>query len=212
MKRIAGVFIIAQLLCSPALVAEEKQAEQNTGFYIGLGLGESQFDDDGYFDRQNMDDSEFAGKLYGGYRLNPYLSLEATLTGMGTYKATSYSSEINSDFGVLGFSVLGQLPLPYGMAIYGELGFGVGTITQEVTYVTPAGRLVTDDDSGDGVAGIYGAGWRIIPPNLRLLEFRVRWQHYAFSANTTRIQNGFTSRSDEDLKFDFVFVGAALNF
>ena len=51
MMRIAGVFIIAQLLCSPALVAEEKQAVQNTGFYIGLGLGESQFDDDGYFDR-----------------------------------------------------------------------------------------------------------------------------------------------------------------
>lgn len=207
MKGIAGIIIMGQLLCSLSVVAEENQ-----GFYIGLGLGESQYDDNGYFDRVSMDDSEFAGKLYGGYRFNQYLSLETALVGMGTYQAQSFSSEIDNDFGVLSFSALGLLPLPYGMALYGELGFGVGTVTQDVTYVTPAGRLITDDDDGNGLAGIYGAGWLIIPPEFRVLEIRLGWEHYEFSANMTRVQGGIRSRSSEDLEFDMVFVGAALNF
>lgn len=187
-------------------------AQDARGFYVGAALGASEYDDDGYFDQQRLDDSEVGGKVYGGYRFNSYVSVETALVGLGNFESKTSDSEVKNEFGVWSFSALGQLPLAYGMALFGELGFGFSSIYQDYAYVSPSAELVTGDDDDVDMAGIYGAGLLIIPPDFNKLELRAGWTRYVFSADTVRVDNGIKNGSEVDHEFDLFYAGIALNF
>ena len=112
----------------------------------------------------------------------------------------------------MSFSGLGNLPIFYGISLYGQLGFGFASINQDIAYATPTAQLVTRDDSDTALAGLYGAGLKFIPPTFRKLEFTLGWERYVFSTDTTQVDAGIRSQDDVDHEFDFVFVGVALNF
>lgn len=194
------------------LVSTAVSAEAFRGFYVGAGIGASEYDDDGYYDEQRLDDSEVGGKVYGGYRFSKYLSLQAALVGLGNFEASAPDNKIENEASVITLSALGQLPLAYGIALYGELGVGYGTISQDISYATPGGLLVTDDDDDGGLAVQYGAGLLIIPPDFKKLEFRVGWERYAFSTDTISVDSGVRIKDDVDHEFDMIFVGVGLNF
>ena len=209
MQRI--IFLLALLIPSIAL-SEQASTQENKGLYVGVGIGASSYDDDGYFDQQRLDDSEVGIKFFGGYRFSEYFSLEGGLVGLGTFDADSSSSEIKNEFSLISFSGVGYLPLVYGISLYGQLGFGFASISQDIAYATPSAQLVTRNDSDSALAGIYGAGLKFIPPNFRKLEFSLGWERTVFSTDTTRVDGGIRSKDDVDQEFDFVFVGVALNF
>jgi OOP family OmpA-OmpF porin len=205
--------IILLILLTPAIaLSEQTVPQEHKGLYVGAGIGASSYDDDDYFDQQRLDDSEVGIKLFGGYRFSEYFSLEGALVGLGSFEADSSSSEIKNEFGLMSFSGVGNLPLFYGISLYGQLGFGFASINQDIAYATPTAQLVTRDDSDTALAGLYGAGLKFIPPTFRKLEFTLGWERYVFSTDTTRVDAGIRSQDDVDHEFDFVFVGVALNF
>ena len=214
--KIIGIILTASLFMPSMLAAQASQQEagdqQHRGFYIGAGIGASEYDDDNFYRGQNMDSSELGGKIYGGYRFNQYLGVEAALVGLGSFENSTFSSEIYNDFGVVSISGLGTLPLAYGLSLYGQLGFGLATVTQDITYATANGQLFTRDDDSDGLAGIYGGGILFIPSSLRILEFRLGWEHYDFSVDLSRVNNGVRSSKNVDTQFDLYFFGVAFNF
>lgn len=211
MQRII-IFSLWALLMPSIALCEQTGTQEHKGLYVGVGVGVSDYDDDGYFDQQRLDDSEAGVKIFGGYRFSEYLSLEAALVGLGTFEADSSSSEIKNQFGLISVSGLGYLPLAYGISLYGQLGFGIASINQDIAYATPSAQLVTRDDYDSALAGLYGVGLKFIPPTFRKLEFSLGWERYFFSTDTTRVDEGIRSKDDVDHEFDFVFVGVALNF
>lgn len=206
------IIIFLALLMPSLLLAEQTVPHETKGLYVGVGIGASSYDDDDYFDQLRLDDSEVGIKFYGGYRFSEYFSLEGALVGLGTFDTDSPDSEIKNEFGLMSFSGVGHLPLVYGISLYGQLGFGFASISQDIAYATPAAQLVTRNDDDTALAGLYGAGLKFIPPTFRKLEFSLGWERYVFSTDTTRVDGGIRSKEDVDHEFDFVFVGVALNF
>jgi OOP family OmpA-OmpF porin len=206
------IIILLALLMPSLALAEQTTANETKGLYVGVGIGASSYDDDNYFDQLRLDDSEVGIKLFGGYRFSQYFSLEGAVVGLGSFDADSSSSEIKNEFGLMSFSGVGNLPIFYGIALYGQLGFGFASISQDIAYATPSAQLVTRNDNDSALAGLYGAGLKFIPPTFRKLEFTLGWERYVFSTDTTRVDAGIRSQDDVDHEFDFVFVGVALNF
>jgi OOP family OmpA-OmpF porin len=206
------IIILLTLFMSPTAISEQAAPPEHKGIYVGAGIGASSYDDDGYFDQQRLDDSEVGIKFFGGYRFSEYFSVEGALVGLGTFDVNSSSSEVENQFSLMSFSGVGHLPLGYGISLYGQLGFGFASISQDIAYATPAAQLVTRVDSDSALAGLYGAGLKFIPPTFRKLEFSLGWERYVFSTDTTRVDGGIRSKDDVDHEFDFVFVGVALNF
>jgi OOP family OmpA-OmpF porin len=205
--------IILLILLSPTIaLSEQTVPQEHKGLYVGAGIGASSYDDDDYFERQRLDDSEVGIKFFGGYRFSEYFSVEGALVGLGNFEADSSSSEIKNEFGLMSFSGVGNLPIFYGISLYGQLGFGFASISQDISYATPSAQLVTRNDNDSALAGLYGAGLKFIPPTFRKLEFSLGWERYVFSTDTTRVDGGTRSKDDVDHEFDFVFVGVALNF
>ncbi len=206
MKNLLVVSLLAAYLSS--LVT----AEEGAGFFVGTGFGVSDYDEESFYQQQQLDDSASGGKFYGGYRFNHYVSVEGALLALGTFDADSFSAKVENDFSVLSVAVLGNLPLAYGFSLFGQLGVGMATISQEISYASPSGQLFTGDDDDSAGTSVYGVGVKLIPPKLPRIEFRLSWERYNFSVNTIRIENNTRIKDGVDTELDLYLLGIAYNF
>lgn len=213
--------VFTPLLCSLVLFANSLYAQESpsqqaskerTPFYIGGAIAGSQFDDDGFYDQQRLDDSTVGFKVYGGYRLNPYLSFEASLNSLGYYEVETTQSEVDMAFGALTASALGRLPLGQGFELFGQLGVGFASVSQDISFATSSGQLITDDEDDASGVIVYGLGVNYVPPGLKFIQFRFGWERYAFSVDTFRIDNGVIIKGDGDQEIDQIHLGAAYIF
>ena len=197
-----------------SIAASVSAAEDAPGaFYLGGALGTTDYDDDGFYDQQRLDDSEYGLKAYGGYRFNQYVSVEAALTSLGNYEAESLNADIETDFGAITGSIVGHLPLGAGFSLFGQVGIGSATISQDITFATGGGVLFSDDDEDDADSVLaYGFGLNYIPPALQRIQFRLGWERYDFSLDSITVNNGVLIKDDVDHEIELIHFGAAYNF
>ncbi len=139
------------------------QAENDSGFYIGGGVGQFNLDIDDIDETdeavQRLDDDDTSWKLFAGYRLNPWLSFEAAYVDFGGPSDTADASGSSGDYQVelSGFApyVIGTLPLG-PVELFAKAGY----------YFYDVDISADFDDLGDDVFNsssseedfLYGAG------------------------------------------------------
>lgn len=115
-------------LASTAGVAQS--ADNPSGFYVGGGVGQFNVQIDDIDDTDNalerLKDDDTAWKAFGGYRFNPYISLELAYIDFGNPngRATASGSSGNYKVDLSGFApyVIGTLPLG-PVELFGKVGY-----------------------------------------------------------------------------------------
>lgn len=160
MKNIA----IVSLLSVGALFCQSAAADTNAGWYLGGALGRATVKDTadtGHLVSFNRDSSNVGAKFFGGYRLNPYLGLEAAyshfgkekysytdtgLTGAGELKAEAFS-----------LAATGRLPINDVFAATGKIGVARVHSHYHESWVD-SGTPGSDSDSQNSMVPMLGLG------------------------------------------------------
>lgn len=194
--RAAGLAIAALLL---ALFATSPLYAEGEHWYVGGGLGLAAYSEDesnavcSEFSLScEQDEDSVSFKLFGGYRFNPFISVEGGFSDWGDVNVTTrvLSAE------VLGFTGSGvyvaaipELPLGKHFSIFGELGATLVDMEVRVLDAGPLGALIGGTESENVWAPVYGAG---VAGNLKHWTFRLQWE-----------------RIDPDTDFDFGLIKIA---
>lgn len=127
--------------------------DDETGFYLGAGLGDFSADVDSLDDADDVDfdSDEDAKKIYAGWQFNPFVAVQLDYTDFGESSAAVDLLDIRTDTKGLAPVVVGTLPL--GPV---ELFAKAGVIFYDVEIDTPDDTLI-DNSGEDAVVGI-GAG------------------------------------------------------
>jgi hypothetical protein len=157
MRAIATLFLLGGVLTSQTAVAE--------GLYTGFGVGQAYLEeDDGPVD---LDTDSTGIRVWTGYEINQNFSIELGYTTAQDFEDTVLGVDVEAEYQILNFAVLGTLPLSDSVSAYGKLGFYDGE--QEVSV----GNVNVEDDI-DGA--MYGAGLRIKTGGS--LAFRLEFEKY----------------------------------
>lgn len=192
---IRTLMAIAALLLTGA-VDSIALAEDTSGgrWYVGGGLGAatgldlcSAVNPSFITTPGSCDNSEFAAKVFGGYKFNQYLGVEGALVYLGTTSAngTFLGVPTTSDVYAGGLELVGTgtLPITDQFGILGKLGVLVWGIRSEI------GTGFDRDDSGASFA--MGAGLKY--DITEHIGIRFEWERFWDVGNNT------TGTSDVDL-------------
>lgn len=194
------------MLASGSIVAMGR----DSGWYVGAALGQSNADIISAGELKSgleaagatgvvtsVDNTDTGWKLFGGYRFNKNIGVEAayvnlgSLTGNATY-ATLVGSPLRLSADADGFlySVVGTLPVSGAVAVFGKVGIFAWNVD-----ATGTASLVPFNASGDGTDLAYGLGvnWKIS----KSLGLRTEWER-------------FQDLSDVDV--DLLSLGATFHF
>ena len=143
-----------------ALAATPAFAQNPSGLYVGVGLGDFSTQvndtddlDDIDFDSIDFDADEDATKVFAGWRFNRLVSAQVDYIDFGRSRAASNLLDIDTQTKGLAPSVLGTLPL--GPV---ELFARAGIIFYDVEVSSGNNSLV--DESGEDI--VYGAGVGVV--------------------------------------------------
>jgi OmpA-OmpF porin, OOP family len=147
-KLVAGLLGAAAMLAIPTVgMAQARSA--NTGWYAGLHIGQSDFDE--------ADETDTALRILGGYQIDKTWAAELAYTNL--FDKDGIEATAIELVGV------GSWPVADRFSVYGKLGFYRGEVE-----VQGAG-------SEDNTDLTYGIGLRYdFAPNMAA---RVEWQNYA---------------------------------
>jgi len=166
-----------------ALGATATARADDSGFYLGAGIGEARQSAEGF------DGSDSTFRLFGGYAFNPYLAVEGGYVDGGEQTDTQGSLRVavKSD----GFFVAGLAKLPLGKYVAPYLK--VGLVSYDSTATVSSGNVsVSESESNSDL--LYGVG----------LEFKLG-DHFRLRAEYEQIDV-----SDAD--FDIISLAAAYKF
>jgi opacity protein-like surface antigen len=132
------------------LAATPALADENSGLYVGAGLGDfsTEIDDIGDVDIDFDEDSD-ATKIFAGWRFNRFLAVQLDYIDFGGSTAALDLLEIESDTKGLAPSVVGTLPL--GPV---EVFARAGVLFYDLEVTSNGTELI--DESGQDL--VYGAG------------------------------------------------------
>jgi opacity protein-like surface antigen len=143
-------------------------AAQETGGYLGLGLGLARIQADaqqvansiGYPNVTTIDVGSGTARIYGGYKVSPNLGFEAFLGSLGVYDAnvtllSPYSGYLNAEIttGTFGVTANGYLPVTESVSLVAKGGLALWTVEQKFTG--PGGAVKISED---GWTPVIGAG------------------------------------------------------
>jgi OOP family OmpA-OmpF porin len=123
-----------------------------SGFYMGGAVGQS---------RLKVSSSEFDGsatlketgfKVFGGYQLNPYFSLEAGYYNPGKFSESGGGANLTLDVDVLQVSAIGTFPIAGGVEGFGRIG--VSRWDADLTGSLDGETETLEDSSTDFTFGI----------------------------------------------------------
>jgi opacity protein-like surface antigen len=169
--------VIAALLISTAARAED------SGFYLGLSLGEA---------TQSVDEFEgddLSFKWLAGYSFNRFLAAEAGFVDGGTQKDALGALDVKLSSDGLFAAVLAKLPIGEVFSPYAKVGYVVYDAT---TSLTSGGVTVLESESDENP--LFGAG----------LEFRIG-DHF-------RLRAEYEVVDVPDVDFDIVSIVATYQF
>jgi OmpA-OmpF porin, OOP family len=174
--------ITAALAVAALAAAMSAQAQDNeSGFYAGAGVGTfdveiDDFDDvDDTIDRYDSDDT--AWKVFGGWRMNPYLAFELAYVNLG-----SPDDEILPDTDLTietdGFApyVVGTLPIGDWFEVFAKAGYYWYDIEAQIS--TPIGSL-SEDDSDSTFTWSAGVGLNIF----ERVNIRLEYEQFDFDTS-----------------------------
>lgn len=151
------------LAASPALAQE--------GIYVGVGLGNFDYTEDGaILGPSALDDAVSAWRVYGGFELNEHLAFEVRYSASGqigeSFSGTStavgdYSGTIDADFATTSFAAMGLLPRDWGTLV-GGLGYFSNEANVDFSLTAECCGTLTDGGTvrEGGLMAIVGAEWR----------------------------------------------------
>lgn len=146
---------------------------QDSGIYLGGGLGQSKFKewcDTGGSTAITLTackDTDRAWKLFGGYQFNRYLAAEASYIDWGEVTATALSGgqsvDVSANQHSYGIAAVGSLALGPQFSVFGKLGF-VHT-EQQTRRISPNPSTVDRDETelhyGLGVKYGLARNWAV---------------------------------------------------
>jgi hypothetical protein len=161
MKR--AIMAAALLLALGSGAAYAQSPENDEGFYVGGGVGQFNIEIDGAdgIDEAlgRLDDNDTAWQAFIGWRLNPYISLQAAYVDFGRPEDEFSTRGSSGNYGVefAGFapSVIGTLPLG-PVELSAKLGYYFYDLDVTANIDDPTDPDVDSSDSGEDV--FYGAG------------------------------------------------------
>jgi len=188
---LAATALLFMTAVGPIAVAEDTSGGR---WYVGGGLGAATGLDlcsavtPGFTTSAGTcDKSQFAGKVFGGYKFNKYLGAEGALVYLGTATAdgTFLGVPTTSDVyaGGLELAGTGTLPLSDQFGIIGKLGVLLWGVRSEV------GTGFDRDDSGASFA--MGAGLKY--DITKHVGIRLEWERF------WDVGNGTIGTSDVDM-------------
>lgn len=155
--------IAAALLALPA-------AAQEPGFYAGISVGQSKFQDQcsGMPAGVSCDEGSNTWKLFGGYQFNPNLALELGYSNE-LAKAAASGFGINADVTASALELVAIPSYPIGeFSLYGKLGIYAAKTTGSSNI-----GFTAEESNSSWTYGL-GAGYSIN----RNFSVRAEWQRY----------------------------------
>lgn len=198
-------WILLLAVCSTLALAQSDTKDQ--GWYIGGELGVSKLD-------LPEDEEEGMGGIFGGYRFNQYLGLEAGFNHFATFEGEDvlrHGNRYDLEKSIDGtrFMVVGMLPLSEQFSLFGKAGVFHGFETEIIEYDDDDFRIKTDeDDTGPAFeAGFLFKFHRSWELSLAAGRYRTSVVDFNFDIDG----DTFEVESDND-EIDFVKLGIAYKF
>jgi OOP family OmpA-OmpF porin len=156
--------LIALMLVALGGAASVSYAQDNSsGFYVGAGVGQFnvQIDDIDQTDNaiERLDDDDAAWKAFAGYRINPYIALEAAYIDFGNPATRSEASGSSGDFrlDLQGFApyVIGTIPLG-PVELFAKIGYYFYDVDLRADIDDPLSPDIDSSKSDEDL--LYGGG------------------------------------------------------
>jgi OmpA-OmpF porin, OOP family len=155
-------FLIAAAFLAAALAAIAPARAQDTGAYLGAGLGVAKFTKwcdtgDSSVQLASCDDSTLAWKGLAGYRFNPYVGAEVSYINWGEISANTATVRVSARQRSFGIAGVASLPLAARISVHAKFGF----LRTEQATTSPAARVDrSDTERHYGVGARYDLGRR----------------------------------------------------
>lgn len=183
------------LFATVGCVASLDATAAESGVYVGAGIGQVSADLDtrsvtsplqraGFaVAGTSEDDTDTAWRLFAGYRVNPYLNVEAAWLDLGTYGLETRlgganPGGIDSELDLGGSFNLGlvlRYPFAERFSVFGKIGALFWSADVKSTAVLATGRAVSkDDDSGTDLSLGLGLSYAVT----EAVTVRADWDRY----------------------------------
>ena len=162
----SSLFVLS-LLSTFALAAQAAPNDGLTGAYARVEVGQSNFSLSSALPQTGSDEHGQAVKVFGGYRFNENLGVEAGYAALGSFSesVTGGGASVKQDGKARSAfaAVTGRLPLGESFALHGRLGLSSGKVSGT--------NLLSASDSlmGSKTSALFGLGAEYRPkPNIAL--------------------------------------------
>jgi OmpA-OmpF porin, OOP family len=152
-----------------AATAAQSQSAEDSGFYVGGGIGRASVKAEFAGNTFKLDDWDTAWRAIAGYQLNKYVAFQVEYIDGGTQQQQTrggVGTTVDTQFTNIVPSVLGILPINDTFSVYAKVGYDFyDTQLQAVTRAIVNGAAVVefarykDKESGEDL--LYGAGVRV---------------------------------------------------
>lgn len=155
--------VAAALIALGTGSAYAQSPENDEGLYIGGGVGQFNIDIDGFdgIDEavEQLDDEDTAWQLFIGWRLNPYISLQAAYVDFGgpedDFSTGGSSGNYRAELNGFAPAIVGTLPLG-PVELSAKLGYYFYDLEITANLDDLGGDVFQSDDSGEDL--MYGVG------------------------------------------------------
>lgn len=172
--------IAAAALSLLAIGQVSAQTENESGIYFGGGVGQFNLEIDGLdgvdeaIDGLDADDS--AWKAFVGWRMNPYISLEAAYLDFGRPKDRFTATGSSGDYTVelSGFAPYVVATVPAGpVELSGRVGYYFYDVKTRADFDDITADVFTSDTSGEDLVYGVGAGLTLFERLNARLEYEI---------------------------------------
>lgn len=197
MKLKAKTSLVATgLMLAAGMFASQTALAQDKGFYVGLGVGQSDAKDacselGGVGFSGSCDDTSTGKKIILGYQFNPNFALEGGYVDLGKFKANGTVLGVPASAFAKAKSwqlvAVGTLPLANNFSLFGKAGIHSWDADAGVTALGVTDKV---SDKGTDLTFGFGAGYEFS----KNLGVRVEWERFRNVG-----ENDTTGKSDVDL-------------
>jgi OOP family OmpA-OmpF porin len=168
-SRAKAALAVLGLACALAMSASA--AAQESGFYVGATLGQSEFQDEctGSGGGFSCDDKDSAWRVLFGYQFNRYIAVEGGYHNFGEATASGFGVTATAEMDAFEVLAVGSFPFTNQFSGYGKLGLYRGE-RQVSSNIPGFGGTDTNNDF------TFGFGLRF--DFTRNLGLRAEWQRY----------------------------------
>jgi len=158
-KTLVAAVATTLLAASPAFAADD------TGFYVGAGVGNFAANSDLIYNGKDWDGSDFGYKVFGGYQFMKWLAAEAEYVDGGepddNFNSPAFPDDrLKASVGITGFvgSAVGIWPIGESFNLFGKLGFIYWDADGSAKIRDAAGTIVKTSVGEDGTDFAWGVG------------------------------------------------------